>query len=508
MGVWSFYFLAKFYLYFRGYIQFDFILNLLFMIFLLIPVPPSWRSRKPWAAVKQILAVILGMLLLWHDSWLPPLWGSISFLWHGGMPQKEYVYRFILGFFSLREVAVLLVILAVVLMIRKRVRLTPVVMLLILIIALQGLSKHKGEMDHELDRFYKAESARAVRLDDARPTGPDFDIVILHVCSLSWEDLKGNGHGDDPFFNQFDYLFTEFNSVTSYSNPSAIRLLRADCGQPKHDDLYNDAARNCYLFDALRRQGFQTYFALNHDGVYGNFATQVKTEGHLDAPIFPSAEPVRAYDFDGSPIFDDYAVLETWWKIRQSSVAPRAAVYYNTISLHDGAHWADDKAWWKKDRVKQYRQAVEKLFENLTRFFNLTASSGRRVVIFFVPEHGMALRGTHLQAPGLREIPLPEITTVPVGVKLIGPGFLHDPSRQTVVTRPTSYLALSYLTASFLNQNPFAAPSSSSAERTTSLPETPFVSENQGVRIVKKGSDYFLYGKDKKWIALPTHLHL
>jgi cellulose synthase operon protein YhjU len=508
MGAWSFYFLAKFYLHFRGYIQFDFILNLLFMIFLLIPVPASWKAYKSWAAVKQILGVILGVLLLWHDSWLPPLWGSISFLWHGGMPQKEYVYRFILGFFSLREVAMLLVILAVVLMIRNRVRLTPVVLLLIFFIPLQERGGHKGEMDHEMDRFYTAESARAVRLEDAKTTGPDFDIVVLHVCSLSWEDLKGSGHGDDPFFSRLDYLFTDFNSVTSYSNPSAIRLLRADCGQPKHDDLYNDAARGCYLFDALRRQGYQTYFTLNHDGVYGNFASQVRALGHLDPPILPAAEPVRAYDFDGSPIFDDYAVLENWWKIRQASGAPRAAVYYNTISLHDGAHGADDKAWWKKDRVEQYREAVRKLFANLTRFFELTASSGRRVVVLFVPEHGMALHGTRLQAPGLREIPLPEITTVPVGVKLIGPGFLHDPSRQTVVTRPTSYLALSYLTASFLNQNPFAVPSPPSAERAASLPETAFVSENQGVLIVRKGSDYFLYGKDKKWIALPTHVRL
>jgi len=506
MGAWSFYFLAKFYLYFRGYIRFDFTLNLLFLIYLLIPVPASWKAHKAWAAAKHILGLILGVLLLWRDSWLPPFWSSVSFLWHGGMPQKEYVYRFILGFFSLREVAMLLVILAVVLMIRSRIRLTPVVMLLILIIPLQQMGGHKGEMDQALDQFYKAESARAVRLGDARATGPDFDVVILHVCSLSWEDLKGSGHGDDSFLRQFDYLFTDFNSVTSYSNPSAIRLLRGDCGQPKHDELYNDTARDCYLFDALRRQGYRTFFTLNHDGVYGNFASQVKTQGHLDAPILPAAEPVRAYDFDGSCIFDDYAVLETWWKIRQSSAAPRAAVYYNTISLHDGSHWADDRAWWKKDRVDQYREAVQKLFENLTRFFDLTASSGRRVAIFFVPEHGMALRGTTLQAPGLREIPLPQITTVPVGVKLIGPGFLHDPSRQTVVNRPASYLALSYLMASFFNHNPFVAPPYPSAARAADLPETAFVSENQGVRIVKKGSDYFLYGKDKKWVALPSHV--
>jgi len=34
------------------------------------------------------------------------------------------------------------------------------------------------------------------------------------------------------------------------------------------------------------------------------------------------------------------------------------------------------------------------------------------------------------------------------------------------------------------------------------IPETPFVSENEGIRVVKEGQDYFLYGKDKKWIKL------
>jgi cellulose synthase operon protein YhjU len=505
MGAWSFYFLAKFYLFFRGYIQFDFVLNLFFMIFLLVPVPARRRSYRSWRAGKHILGVLLGTLLLWHDSWLPPLWGSLSFLWHGGMPQKEYVYRFILGFFNLREVAILLAMLAVVLMIRNRVRLTPVVLLLIFIIPLQGLGQSKGEMDNELDRFYRSESARIVRLDNGETTGPDFDIVILHICSLSWDDLKGSGHGNDPFFRQFDYLFTDFNSVTSYSNPSAIRLLRAGCGQPRHDSLYNDAAQNCYLFDALRQRGYQTYFTLNHDGVYGNFASQVKAQGHLDAAIVPSAAPIRAYDFDGSDIFDDYAALENGWKIRQASGARRAALYYNTISLHDGAHWADDRAWWKKDRVDVYREAVQKLFGNLTRFFDLAASSGRRVVIFFVPEHGMALRGTSLQAPGLRDIPLPQITTVPVGIKLIGPGPIHEPANQTVISKPTSYLALSYLLASFLDRNPFGSDPVVSEALIAHLPETEFVSENQGIRLMKKGPDYYLYGKENKWIALPAN---
>ena len=141
----------------------------------------------------------------------------------------------------------------------------------------------------------------------------------------------------------------------------------------------------------------------------------------------------------------------------------------------------------------------------MTRFFGLLTSSGRNVVVIFVPEHGMALRGTSIQAPGLRDIPLPQITTIPVGVKVIGPGYSHSPADQKSLSRPMSYLALSYLIQSFLERNPFGSTPFSPKDMIEDLPETDFVSENQGIRIIKKGSDYFLYGKEKKWIALPAN---
>lgn len=505
MGAWSFYFLGKLYLYFRGFIRFDFILNLLFLIFLVAPVPARLRSYKAVTAVKHSLGVVLGLLLLWHDSWLPPLWDALAFLAREGMPERAYVYRFVLGFFSLREVAVLMVILTVCILIRNRIRLTPVVILLILIVPLREFGHPKGEVESGLDTFYRSEASRVVRIDKAKTTDPAFDIVILHVCSLSWDDLKGIGLQTDPFFNQFDYLLTAFNSVTSYSNPSAIRLLRANCGQSGHDALYRDAPRDCYLFEALRQQGYETYFTFNHDGTYDNFANQVQTLGHLDAPLkFPDL-PIQAYNFDGSPIFDDYVALEKWWAIRQNSPSRGAVVYYNTVSLHDGAHGAKDKKWWKRDRREQYKEFVRKLLGDMTRFFDLVTSSGRNVVVLFVPEHGMALRGNALQVAGLRDIPLPQITTIPVGIKLIGPGYIHDPAGREDISKPTSYLALSTLIKAFLERNPFGSAPIASKDLIEDLPETDFVSENQGIRIMKKGSDYFLYGKEQKWIALPAN---
>jgi len=504
MGAWSFYFLAKLYLYFRGYLRLDFVLNLLFIVFLIIPVPAQLKSYRSLTVVKHVFGGILGLLLLWHDSWLPPLWFALSFVEQGGMPSKEYVYRFLLEFVNLWEIAALVSVLAVAILVRNRIRLTPVVLVLLLIVPLREFGQHPGGMEGEVRAFYRSESSRVVHFEKSKTKAPDFDVIILHVCSLAWDDLKGIGMEADPFFKTFDYLFTDFNSVTTYSNPSAIRLLRANCGQSVHDALYREAPRDCYLVDSLRDQGFETYFTLNHDGVYGHFADQVKDLGHLDAPLLPTDLSIQAYDFDGSAIYDDYDALAKWWALRQKSSSAAAAVYYNTISLHDGARWVGEKEWWKHDRTVHYREATQKLLGDVARFFDLVASSGRKAVIIFVPEHGMALRGNAFQVAGLRDIPFKQITQVPVGVKLIGrdPGGVDIPQR--VIPEPTSYLALSYLLMSFMERSPFETDGMESDDRIAHLPETDFLSENQGIRIFKKGADYFLYGKEKKWIALPS----
>jgi len=46
--------------------------------------------------------------------------------------------------------------------------------------------------------------------------------------------------------------------------------------------------------------------------------------------------------------------------------------------------------------------------------------SGRRVMVLVVPEHGAALEGDRMQMSGLRDIPSPSITHVPVGIKFVG----------------------------------------------------------------------------------------
>lgn len=506
MGLWNYYFLAKLYLYFRGFIRLDFILNILFVLLLIIPIPNKIRFRSSIKAARLFIGLVLGLLLLWHDSWLPPLFDSMIFLNQQGIPSREYIYRFILGFFNPWEVAILTGISFVCMLLQYRFRLTPLVIILLLIVPIHEFGQPVGEIDRHVDAFYKSESARIIRFEKSKKDNYDFDIVILHVCSLSWDDMKEAGLEDHPIFKQFDYLFTDFNSATSYSNPSAIRLLRANCGQQRHDALYNDAPKECNLLEGLRAEGYETYFTLNHDGIYGHFADEVRRLGHLDEPFLPKALPVQAYSFDGTAIYDNYTQLERIWKVRQESNSKKTAIYYNTISLHDGAHWAEDKDWWKKDkRVVNYKEFAQELLGDITRLFDLLRSSGRDIVVLFVPEHGMALRGSSIQAPGLRDIPLPQITRVPVGIKLIRKGSPHAPVHQQIVTGTTSYLSLSYMLKVFLEENPFETDRLTTKEFTYKIPHTDFVAENQGIQLTKKGTDWFLYGKEKQWIAVPAN---
>ncbi|MCR3901195.1 cellulose biosynthesis protein BcsG, partial [Klebsiella variicola] len=65
------------------------------------------------------------------------------------------------------------------------------------------------------------------------------------------------------------------------------------------------------------------------------------------------------------------------------------ALYYNTISLHDGNRVVGSAL----SSIDSYPQRATKLMNDVDRLSDLIAASGRRAVIVFVPEHGAALRG-------------------------------------------------------------------------------------------------------------------
>ena len=197
--------------------------------------------------------------------------------------------------------------------------------------------------------------------------GGDFDIVLLNVCSLGWDDLERVNLAKHALFNQFDLLFDNFSSATSYSGPAGIRLLKASCGQTSHQGLYSDANNQCYLFENLASLGFDNDFAMNHNGNFDNFLGMVESQGRVDAKLQSlSGIKIAQRSFDGTPIFDDEQVLNKWLKSRLTSSKPRAALYYNTISLHDG-NIIEGRSKFGSS-LKSYGTRTEMLFKQFDRF--------------------------------------------------------------------------------------------------------------------------------------------
>jgi cellulose synthase operon protein YhjU len=239
---------------------------------------------------------------------------------------------------------------------------------------------------------------------------------------------------------------------------------------------------------------------MNHDGHYGGFLDDVRERGGLKAHLFDT-RGLAPYlqSFDGSPVHDDYAVLSNWWAARMKSHEGRVALFYNTISLHDGNYYSGHRS----NSMEIYPARVGQLLKDMDRFFSVLQASGRKVVVVFVAEHGASVRGDKMQIAGLREIPTPRISTVPVGIKLIG---LPDnpAAKPFLVTRPTSYLAISQLLANFITITPFGKNNLTMEDYTRDLPDTNFVAENSDVVVMRRDKRYYIHSKGVEWVEYDT----
>jgi cellulose synthase operon protein YhjU len=205
---------------------------------------------------------------------------------------------------------------------------------------------------------------------------------------------------------------------------------------------------------------------------------------------------VAQRSFDDSPIYQDLAVLSRWLDTRRESNAPRVAAYFNTVSLHDGNHLVGPDS--KRSSRDTYKRRLTTLLDDLNQFVEKLESTGQRAVVALVPEHGAALRGDQTQIPGMREIPSPAITLVPVGIKVIGPE-VHRVGEPLYIDRPTSYLALSHIVARMLQTPPFSANGFTPADYINELPATDFVAENEDTVTVRRGDQYFLRLGKEGW---------
>lgn len=570
LGIWGFYFTAKLALYGVQLIGFHAWANLAFVVFILIPVEHAHGRR-----LKQAATVLLAIVLLYYDSWLPPIGRVLSQASLLSGFSSSYLLELAGRFISLPIIAMLIAAGTLYWLISRWIRMEVMVIIAIVVMTMvanfdaphraaplqqltdigpgldefpaqtgqseqadqpvplpdhhessaqvaqsesslssastekyappvqagepeQVADNNVPDTDKALQKFFVQESARAVSFSAPKPTDIPFDVIFIHVCSLSWDDLKVTGLDQHPLWKRFDILLTRFNSVSTYSGPAAIRMQRATCGQSTHTGLYSPAAEKCYLMDSLKRSGFEPGMVLNHDGHFDDFLKLVQTQGRLNVPPMSlGGALVTQHAFDNSPIYEDRSVLTRWLEGRQKSNSPRIAMYYNTVSLHDGNHL--DGANAKLNSRENYKLRLSKLLDDLDGFMQDIEKSGRRAVVAMIPEHGAALRGDRMQISGLREIPSPAITLVPVGIKVIGANFKR--SGETLqIGKPTSFLAVSHIVAGLLKNPPYAKNTFFPSDYVADLPLTPFVAQNEDVIMAGFKGRYYLRQDASGWV--------
>ncbi len=530
LGGWNFYFLLKFALLWFGYLNFHALTNLVFLAWLLMPMP-SLRLHR----LRHGLSIPIGIALFWHDTWLPGLQTLLS---QGGQLagfSADYLLDLTTRFINWQMVGGAFVLLVLYLFIAQWIRVTVVVSLFLLwvnVVNLAGpafsllptretappaaanvtpaakketvsgmeetLPPTSANLTAHLNAFYNSEKQRITPFPDALPAdAAPFDILVINICSLAWSDMEFARLREHPLWQHFDVVLNNYNSATGYSGPAGIRLLRASCGQSSHSDLYKPADERCYLFDNLAKLGFKQQLMLDHPGVFGGYLQELREDGNLQAPLMSQAgiKP-ELTSFDGEPVFNDAQLMQRWLDDRQKSSDTRSATFYNLIPLHDGTRDLGSS------KTAAWQPRAKLLFDQLDEFLTNLEKSGRRVMVLVVPEHGAALEGDRMQMSGLRDIPSPSITHVPVGIKFVGMKAPHA-GKPLDVSTPTSLLAVSELISRVVDGQVFNAANVNMATLTADLPQTPVISENDNAVVMMYQGKPWIRLNGGDWVAYP-----
>jgi len=121
-----------------------------------------------------------------------------------------------------------------------------------------------------------------------------------------------------------------------------------------------------------------------------------------------------------------------------------------------------------------------------------------------VPEHGAALHGDRMQIAGMRELPRPSITQVPVGLKLIGMGTPRD-AQPVHIQQPTSFLAISELVSRLYTARQQQSSTTDLDALVAGLPQTELVSETAGAQVIERaGKPYIRLSGQAIWLPYPN----
>lgn len=521
LGLWNLYFLIKLALLWSGHLNLQLLPNLVFAAVLLVPLHNRYVSL-----LRTLIAIPLSVALFYQDTWLPPFSrlldqpGVLNFT-------GDYLLDLAGRFIDPNLCGALLLLVVAYFFVHQWLRLTTLTLAGFAWLGGAGLmamhapvpqstaqapvsagtpivsaEPDSPTLDAYLQNFYNTEAGRQVAFHPSQSAAQPFDLLLINICSMAWDDLDAVGLHDNSLLQQMDVVFENFNSATSYSGPAAIRLLRASCGQQSHSKLYDVAPEQCLLMDDLRKLGFSSEVMLNHTGQFEGFIDEVRAQGSLPGPqVNITNLPRTLVAFDGSSIWRDREVLDKWWQHREGQSDSRVALFYNTTTLHDG-----NRALTLDGGTKSadYKVRAQTLIDDLDAFLKALAKSGRRVAVVIVPEHGAALHGDRMQISGMREIPSPSITHVPVGIKLVGMG-RNPRSEPILVKEPSSYLALSEIISRL-----YTAPAQGEGlgpdwqALLTNLPQTPAVSENAGTVVLDyAGKPYVRIKENGAWLPYP-----
>lgn len=498
MSFWAFYFLITIALHFSGHIHMQWLPNLLLAAWVF------WPVRHPrLRLLRTIVASLCAALLLHAESGLPSIGRAFSQAHLLAGFSAGYLLELVGRLVNVKLVVAFFAALALYMVLSTRIRFATLALLGIVGVGLHSAwqttqqprtgtvaavpAAAPGDAaaastltpDTMLTAFFDREQQRKLQLQ--KPATP-FDVVVLHVCSLAWDDMDYVGLTQHPFMTQAQLVFSQFNSASSYSGPASLRLLHGMCGQASHEGLYKGLDSSCYVFPSLESAGYEAQGLLNHDGVYDNFAKELQERGGLKGKLLSNTSAPPAYrSFDNSTIYSDYGALHQWLQTRSTQPADKpVALYYNSITLHDGVHAPGGST---SNSLATYKPRLQQLLDDFARFSQELKASGRPTVLIMLPEHGANLRGDSMQIPGMREIPTPRITLVPTLVYLLNTPDV--PPAQVRVDKPVSYLDLFTLLDGMFQNSPFKAGAEPLQQRAQAMTGTDFVTDNETVTMLR-----------------------
>ena len=524
------YFLFKFGLYFMNLSGFDFALNLVLFLLCLFSI----RVKSLNKFYKTIL-IIFGLVLLYHDSYLPMLSPQVVYEEKGIAGVFELLSTFISDYFDFSYLGIFILVFIAVFFINDFLKVTTIVVICFITVACLNISalsvakESKSQsvenvvadsadippqigtadsqgVENYLQTFLELERQRIVTMPSTLPENfTPFDIVIVNICSMATDDIEASNLLKHPLFRTFDFSFDTFNSVSSYSTPSSLRLLRSNCGQMTEAQMYKERRSECELITSVEQLGYQSEVYFDHNGKYGDYLKTLHDLGGLNENIHDLSKLAVKYNaFDGSAIRSDSDLFKAYVNNIARNGNVNNITFMNLLSLHDGNRLAGEK------KSQSYAPRLKLLLDNLEDFIKDIKDSNRNTLFIMVPEHGAAIRGDKMQIAKLREIPTDKITRIPVGVSFLGAernavgGGTSKAHKTQRIKGFYSYLAISEIVKRSIEDNVFAKNEEDSktdkiADVFYDLPQTAFIAESTNAYYMNFQHQDFYKLKGEHW---------